>query len=381
MKKCLLFIFALSSLAVFSQVHQAPAYPLITHSPYFSVWSFTNQLNASPTHHWTGADQPLHGILLVDGKKYRFLGTEETPYETLLPNAEEALYNCQYTENRPSDNWMNPDFTDTDWKTGTAPFGNSARKAKTIWRSKDIWMRRKFNLANLDIDQLMLRIHHDDNVEVYLNGTLVYTCTCWNNKNELFPLAEALKSKLVKGQNLLAIHCANTAGGSFLDAGLANAAAIKADPSETTAIQKSVTVTATQTKYQFQCGGVDLDLTFTSPLLLGDLSILSRPVSYVSFTTRSNDGKTHQAALYFGASGLLAVNNAYQELTAEKISIKGLESMKAGTTEQPVLQKKGDDLRIDWGYFYVAVPSAQKALQTLTTDAGYRQVFDNSRQT
>lgn len=381
MKKYFLIIFLVLVQNVFSQVHQAPAYPLVTHSPYFSIWSFTDQLNTSPTHHWTGADQPLHGILLVDGKKYRFLGTEEKPYETLLPNAEEGPYTCQYTETRPPDNWMNTDFSDTDWKTGAAPFSNSSRKAKTIWRSKDIWMRRKFTLANLDIDRLMLNIHHDDNVEVYLNGELAYTCTCYNNKNELFPLEEAIKSKLVKGQNLLAIHCTNTVGGAFLDAGLANAAVLKPDPSETTAVQKSVTVTATQTKYQFQCGGVDLDLTFTSPLLLGDLNILTRPVSYVSFTTRSNDGKTHQGALYFGVSGLLAVNNAYQELAAEKISINGLETLKAGTTEQPVLQKKGDDLRIDWGYCYVSVPSTQKAVQTLTTDLGYRQVFENAGET
>ena len=60
---------------------RAPAVPLITVDPYFSVWSRDTLLNAAPTMHWTGANNSIIGTVTVDGKTYSFLGYERDLYK------------------------------------------------------------------------------------------------------------------------------------------------------------------------------------------------------------------------------------------------------------------------------------------------------------
>ncbi|MGC8783987.1 MAG: glutaminase domain-containing protein [Armatimonadota bacterium] len=191
-----------------------PAVPLVTHDPYFSVWSMTDRLTEGWSKHWTGANHALCGIARIDGKPYRFMGI------------------------RPED----------------------------------------------------------------------------------------------------------------------------VPPMNQTRLQ----VTPTRTMYTFEADGVELQMTFLTPALPNDLDVLSRPVTYVLWQVHSTDGKTHDVSLYLDASAEWAVNTTDQQVVWSRYKLGEMDVLRVGTTQQPVLEKSGDNLRIDWGYLYLAVP-AQAGDQTVMT--------------
>ncbi|WP_363670712.1 family 43 glycosylhydrolase [uncultured Parabacteroides sp.] len=128
----------------------------------------------------------------------------------------------------------------------------------------------------------------------------------------------------------------------------------------TAAVQQSVNVLPTQTYYTFACGPVSLDLVFTAPLLLDDLDRMSTPVNYISWQVRSTDGKAHQVRMVVEASPALAVHSEEQAVTTAVEEENGISYLKTGTVEQAVLARKGDDVRIDWGYFYLAAQTEKQ---------------------
>jgi hypothetical protein len=253
LQKLIIASITIFSLHIAAAQQKAPAYPLITHDPYFSIWSATDTLSASATRHWTGTDQSLLGMLKVDGKIYRFLGREDKPYNTLLAASDADSYTAKVTEEMPAGDWMNATYNDATWKTGTAPFG-TGRRARTKWNSKDLWVRRSFSLNKVNLNKLFLKIYHDDNTEVYLNGEKIYNKQGWLNKFQYFPIDEKIKSKLKKENNVLAIHVANTAGGQWLDAGIVEEPASKTNNLILEAVKKDVSLNATHKIYDINCG-------------------------------------------------------------------------------------------------------------------------------
>ena len=360
-----------------AQMRQAPAYPLITHDPYFSIWSFSDQINDSATKHWTGHDQALIGFIKVDGISYRFLGKEAVNYQDVLPASGALSYNAKISETNPGSNWEAVNFDDSKWRTAKGPFGDTD-KAGTLWKTDDIWMRRTFDLEALNFDALFLKISHDDDSEVYLNGEKIYSCVCWTNSYEYHQIVDAVKQKLKKKNNVLAIHIKNNIGGQWLDAGIVEVKKEKIAIQE--AKQTALNISATQTSYDLTCGAVDVTLTFTSPLLMDDLQLISRPVSYISLKAKSNDQKAHNVEVSFGASTTIASDQNFQKMIAKKEATSKLSILKAGTEEQPILQKSGDNLRIDWGYMYVATPTQKGVTQNVTSIDEYKKDLKSNTQ-
>ena len=129
--------------------------------------------------------------------------------------------------------------------------------------------------------------------------------------------------------------------------------------------QIELTVLPTRTIYKFASPQVQLTLTFLTPALPEDLDILSRPVTYLVWEVASADKKAHRVQIEFAASGELAVNTPDQEVNGSIDRYQDLVAAKIGSSEQPVLAKRGDDIRIDWGYLYVAVPGGSPATQVV----------------
>jgi len=357
-----------------AQSFRAPAYPLITHDPYFSIWSFTDELSQEPTRHWTGKTHTLAGIARVDGKAYRFLGNTAPLYNTLLASAEAAPANYRYLTTAPTGAWQQNNYSDKAWKLATGAFSDNPSQGQQSWKTPELWVRRTFTLTEKPQGEVFLHMFHDDNVEVYINGTKAYSREGWTGEYKDIPLSAAAVAALQKGKNTIAVYIKNTAGGAYLDFGL-HTPKKQSATQESTATQTGVTITATQTKYNFTCGPVKLDVTFTSPLLLDKPEILSRPASYITFAAASQDGKAHQVEIMLGAGSDIAVNTPAQPVVTQALKVGSLDVLKAGTRQQQVLGTKGDDVRIDWGYLYTAVQRGAGQYQHIIPAAMGAQQF------
>jgi hypothetical protein len=208
MKLKLYLAFVLLPSLVFAQ-QRAPDTPLITHNPYFSIWSNTDNLADSNTTHWTGAPQPISGLVRIDDKAYRFMGR---------------------------------------------------------------------------------------------------------------------------------------------------------DPRDVPAMEQVArSITPTHTFYEFKQAGVDLHLAFFTPTILSDLDILSRPVTYLTWTAQSTDGSSHDVSVLLDVDPIIAVNDPSEQVVYTRNQTATGNVLSVGSRDQNVLNRSGDNVRIDWGYFHLVVPKDEQA--------------------
>jgi hypothetical protein len=202
-----------------------PATPLVTHDPYFSVWSMADHLTDAPTKHWTGVSQELNGIVRVDGKNYRFLGSLGR-VDSTVPALEEA----------------------------------------------------------------------------------------------------------------------------------------------------SRQITPTRTVVVMTSPEIELRIEFLTPAFPQAMNVMARPVTYLTWDVRARDGHDHDVTLYFDAAGTLATNDPGELVAWSRAAIQGLNLLRIGTEKQPILERSGDNLRINWGWFYIGVPQGV-AGQLAAGNQSYRDRF------
>jgi hypothetical protein len=196
---------------------RVPATPLITHDPYFSIWSTTDNLTDSDTTHWTGTAQPLTGIVHIDGKAFRFMGRHP----------------------------------------------------------------------------------------------------------EAIPAIE----------------------------------------------QIGRTIEPTHTRYEFRGDGVAIDFTFFTPVMPEDLDVYSRPVTYLTWSVRAIDGAKHSVSILLDVDPVIAVNDRGEQVVSSRHRTSLLDVLSVGSRDQNLLNRSGDNLRIDWGYFHLAIPKDEASSSAIAPHA------------
>jgi hypothetical protein len=198
-----------------------PATPLITHDPYFSIWSTSNNLTDSESVHWTLSSQPINGLARIDGKPFRFMGR--------VPGRRpDALPAMQQTAN---------------------------------------------------------------------------------------------------------------------------------------------SITPTHTRYTFQQDGVSIDFTFFTPAIPNNIDLMSRPVTYLTWNVKAIDGAAHKVSLLLDVDPLISVNERGQQVQLFRNQTSRLNVLSVGSGDQKILNRSGDPIRIDWGYFHLAVPKDENATTVIAPHA------------
>ena len=142
----------------------------------------------------------------------------------VVPTARTTKIRWSFTLEKPAAGWISPNFAAAGWRQGEGGFGTAGTPGARIgteWKTSDIWLRREFELPATWSPELRLLLHHDDDVEVQVNGVAVFQARGFTTDYQTFPLSEAARAALRPGKNVLAIHCHQHAGGQYVDAGFA----------------------------------------------------------------------------------------------------------------------------------------------------------------
>jgi len=126
-------------------------------------------------------------------------------------------------------------------------------------------------------------------------------------------------------------------------------------------VQTGCEIRPMTTVYTFENEMIELELKFTSPLLLNDLDVLSRPITYISYRITPKDSLPHTIDIYFGFTGEFCVNHNDQEVFVNRTP----HSVFFSSGTERMLKRSGDGHRIEWGEFHVIAPDCNAKVCSL----------------
>lgn len=182
----------------------------------------------------TDVEIEVNGLMTYDRQVTKLppaeLATWHTPLfaapsqmTVVVPAADAQPASWRYTTTQPAEGWSADSFDVSSWQEGRSGFGRPQTRwgaVNTPWTTSDLWLRRNFDLESTTFSAPHLKIFHDDDAEVYLNGVLAAKLAGSNSGYMFVPLNDASRAALRTGTNTIAIHVHQERGGQFIDAGL-----------------------------------------------------------------------------------------------------------------------------------------------------------------
>jgi Domain of unknown function (DUF4965)/Domain of unknown function (DUF1793)/Domain of unknown function (DUF5127)/Domain of unknown function (DUF4964) len=133
--------------------------------------------------------------------------------------------------------------------------------------------------------------------------------------------------------------------------------------------QTARSISPTHTRYQFRQSGITLELTFFTPAMMNDLDLLSRPVTYLTWSVQATDQQLHHVSILIDVDPLIAVNDRSEKVVSFRNQTSQLNILSVGSRDQNILNRSGDNLRIDWGYFHLAIPRNEDSATAIASDS------------
>jgi len=139
---------------------------------------------------------------------------------TIAATAQLRAEKWRWTTTTPGEKWMAPGFDDRSWNEGEGGFGRAGTPGAVIgtaWETDEIWIRKRITLSP-GARPTHLLMHHDEDAIVFIDGRKVAELPGYTTSYVLVPLPADLH--LERGEHVLAVHCRQTRGGQYIDAGL-----------------------------------------------------------------------------------------------------------------------------------------------------------------
>ena len=280
-------------------------------------------------------------------------GDDNTPYYVKFRHTS-SVSDAEYVD--IAEGWTGTDFFDGDWDELMMPLG-SFGPHHTAWFGEynTFWFRRSFYVEDPSaFIKLTLKVTHDDDCAVFLNGTKVWNEFDWTGGENDWRTVEIDPSLLVAGDNVLAMYIEQNWGGAYCDFGL-----------EATL---GATIEVTDAKYATFVAPCDVDFTGIENITANAATFDGKYVKLTPVTT-VNAGTAVVIAAEEGTYVVPKTTDAV--LGTNNDLIAATENITADGTQYVLAKPEGEEV----GFYQATTGTIAKGKGYLVSTAGVKAFY------